>query len=197
MYSKQIFQYTFLKRVFDYIFALLLTPFFLLILVVISIFIVIDSPGNVLFIQDRVGFNSNIFKCFKFRTMYTGTPNISTAEMQVSQISAVTRVGFWLRKTSLDELPQLINILLGQMSFIGPRPALPSQEAVLKMRQISGVDQLLPGITGLAQVRGRDELSDEEKVKFDTEYLHNLGFWNDLQVLIKTFSAVISAKGNR
>ncbi len=194
--AKSLGNYFFIKRLLDLIFALVILLPLIPILFVVGIIIVLDSKGGVLFMQDRVGKEGQIFKCLKFRTMKIGTPNISTAEMLKAGISPITRIGFWLRKTSLDELPQIINILLGQMSFIGPRPALPSQEFVVLMRKNAGVDNLLPGITGLAQVRGRDDLSDAEKVKFDMEYVKNLSLHQDLSILFATILIIFSGRGN-
>ncbi len=190
-------RYRYFKGFLDYLFTLFLIPFFGFLFIIFSFLIMIDSSGGVLFIQNRVGFRGKIFKCYKFRTMKVGTPNVSTEDMQKLGLNPITRVGYWLRKTSLDELPQIINILLGQMSFIGPRPALPSQVSLLQMRQVQGVENILPGITGLAQVRGRDSLSDEEKVKLDTEYYHHFSFSLDMRILYETLHAVLSNKGNK
>ena len=194
-YKKKIYFY--LKIGLDFVFAVSCLPIFLIILLVLAVLIPIDSKGGIFFIQDRVGWCGRTFKCFKFRTMKIGTPNISTQEMQKIGLSPITRVGYWLRRTSLDELPQLLNIFMGQMSFIGPRPALPSQDFVIKMRRDYKVDMLLPGITGLAQVRGRDSLTDFEKVKFDYQYYQEFSFTQDLRILIETIKTVSSNKGNK
>lgn len=171
----------------------LLSPILLMLCVLIKL----DSAGSIFFIQERVGRKGKTFKCFKFRTMKMGTPNISTEEMQKIATSPITKIGHVLRRTSLDELPQILNILLGEMSFVGPRPALPRQDFVVLMRKNAGVDHLYPGITGLAQVRGRDNLSDEQKVKFDMEYLNNFSLLQDVNLLLATFFTVVSGHGNR
>ncbi len=189
--------YSFPKIFFDLLFSIFILPIFLLILPVFYILISLDSRGSTFFIQDRVGSRGKIFKCFKFRTMKINTPNISTEEMERLGLKPITRVGYWLRKTSLDELPQILNVLFGQMSIIGPRPALPSQNSVLKMRRDYAIDNLRPGITGLAQVRGRDSLNDIEKVNFDKQYYDNFSIGQDICILYETINTIISNKGNK
>ena len=133
----------------------------------------------------------------KFRSMRTDTPNCSTAELIALGLEPYTRVGKWLRKTSLDELPQLWNVLTGEMSLVGPRPALPSQTELNAQREVLGVHALRPGITGWAQVNGRDNLSDAEKVARDSEYLKRQSVGLDLWILVRTVAAVFSARGNQ
>ena len=157
----------------------------------------LDSSGPALFKQERVGKNGTSFYLLKFRSMRIGTPNISTAEMQRQSVSPITRVGAFLRRTSLDELPQLWNILRGEMSLVGPRPALPSQTKVNELRKASGADTLLPGITGWAQINGRDELSDEEKAAHDAYYRHHRSLKLDLRILARTIIPVLTGRGNR
>lgn len=156
-----------------------------------------DSPGPALFVQERAGRHHLPFSIYKFRTMRTDTPHLSTEEMQRSGLNPVTRIGAILRRTSLDELPQLLNVLKGEMSLVGPRPALMTQTRVLTLRERAGVDQLLPGITGYAQATGRDDLSDEEKVRRDRFYLENLGPSMDLRVIWLTVRSVFKGTGNK
>jgi lipopolysaccharide/colanic/teichoic acid biosynthesis glycosyltransferase len=189
--------YLTLKRFFDLLFSILLIislfPLFLL----IAALIYFEDKGNPIFTQVRAGRNHIPFMLYKFRSMKLNTPNLSTADLQRSGINPITKIGYFLRKSSLDELPQLLNILQGKMSFIGPRPALMSQEFILKGREITQVNTLYPGITGLAQVNGRDDLSDQEKIKLDAQYLENLGLFQDIKILINTVKAVTSTTGNK
>jgi O-antigen biosynthesis protein WbqP len=163
----------------------------------LALLIRLDSPGPVLFRQLRVGRNGREFVLVKFRSMRIDTPNLSTAELKAAGLEPYTRVGKWLRKTSLDELPQLWNVLVGEMSLVGPRPALPSQTALNEVRERLGVHTLRPGITGWAQVNGRDDLSDEEKVAKDAEYLKQYSIIMDIRIVIRTAAIVFSGKGNR
>lgn len=171
----------------------LASPLLLLIALAVSL----DSPGSALFRQRRVGRNGVPFLLFKFRSMRRDAPNLPTADMLKQTASPVTRVGAFLRRTSLDELPQLVNVLKGEMSLVGPRPALPAQAPLNELRARAGVDALLPGLTGWAQINGRDELSDTQKVAHDTYYLHHRCLRLDLSILSRTFAAVLSGKGNR
>ncbi len=157
----------------------------------------LDSAGPVLFRQERAGRRHQPFHIYKFRSMRADAPHLSTEEMQRSGLNPVTRVGAFLRRTSLDELPQLLNVIRGEMSFVGPRPALMTQAVVLKLREEAGVDQLLPGITGLAQVRGRDDLDDHTKVQYDAEYLRQAGVAMDLQVVAQTVQSVWHGTGTK
>jgi O-antigen biosynthesis protein WbqP len=170
--------------------ALLLLP----VMAGIAIAIKLDSPGPILFKQRRVGTNGDYFEIFKFRTMRIGTPDLPTDEM-LKLPSPVTRVGRLLRATSLDELPQLFNVLLGHMSLVGPRPALYNQTQLTAMRQSCGILRFPPGITGWAQINGRDELPDDVKVELDKWYCDNWHYWLDWKILFSTFSAVASRRG--
>jgi lipopolysaccharide/colanic/teichoic acid biosynthesis glycosyltransferase len=190
-------RYQRVKAVLDVLAALVLVIVFSPILLLVAVAIIIDDPGPSIYRQQRVGRNGNLFTILKFRSMRIGTPSISTEEMQRSGINPFTRIGPLLRKTSLDELPQLFNILRGEMSFIGPRPALPSQVLVNEMRERAGVDILVPGITGLAQVMGRDDLADDVKVAYDAEYADRMSFLFDLRILGLTFKAVVTSRGNK
>lgn len=173
--------------------TLLLTLLPLLLL--IGLAIRLTSPGPALFVQTRAGKQHRPFQIYKFRTMWTGTPQLSTEAMRRSGRGAVTPLGRFLRRSSLDELPQLINIWRGEMSFVGPRPALLTQDEVLRRREALGVHHLPPGITGLAQVTGRDDLSDAEKVSRDARYLRHLGPGTDLLLLLYTFRSLFAGKG--
>lgn len=166
-------------------------------ILVLGLLIRLDSPGPVLFKQQRAGRDHVPFTIYKFRTMRVGTPNLSTEDMVKSGMNPITRLGAVLRRTSLDELPQLLNVLRGDMSLIGPRPALLTQTPVLNLRAASGVDRLRPGITGYAQVTGRDDLPDEEKVERDTAYLQNLSPGMDLTVARLTIRSVLHGTGNK
>ena len=172
---------------------LLLSPLYLL----LALLIRLDSPGPALFIQARAGRRHLPFRIYKFRTMRADAPQLSTEEMQRSGLSPITRLGAFLRRTSLDELPQLLNVLRGEMSLIGPRPALMTQTPVLTLREASGVDVLLPGITGYAQATGRDDLDDQEKVARDDHYLRHIGPSLDLRIVRLTLGSVMKGTGNK
>jgi len=182
-----------IDRLFALIMLIILAPFMLL----IALLIRLSSHGPAIYRQQRVGQKQQLFTICKFRTMRIDTPVLSTEEIQRSGINRVTRVGNILRKTSLDELPQLINILRGEMSFIGPRPALQSQVDLNIKREFLGVHQIRPGVTGLAQVRGRDNLDTETKVTYDAEYCRRMSFWFDLKIVLLTILAILSSRGNK
>jgi O-antigen biosynthesis protein WbqP len=164
------------------------------VLLLIAIAIKADSPGPVIFRQKRVGREGEFFEIYKFRTMRIGTPDLATDQM-LKLPSPITRVGNVLRKTSLDELPQLFNVVNGVMSLVGPRPALYNQTQLTEMRQAAGVLRFLPGITGWAQINGRDELADDVKVAADKWYCDNWDYWLDWRIIFSTFSAVLSKRG--
>jgi O-antigen biosynthesis protein WbqP len=182
------------KRLFDILFCIVGLLLFLIPLILISIVIKLTSKGPALFWSDRVGRNSVIFKMPKFRTMYLGSPNVATHLLKDSN-KLITPVGSFLRKTSLDELPQLWSILKGQMSVVGPRPALFNQYDLIELRKEKGVDQLSPGLTGWAQINGRDEIPNIEKVELDLYYLENNSFLFDLKVVFLTFFKVMKRDG--
>jgi len=182
-----------LDKIAGGVLLVLLSPLFLLLFALIGF----DSRGSAIYRQKRVGRCGRLFTILKFRTMKTGTPTLSTEEMQRQASKPFTRLGPLLRKTNLDELPQLFNILRGEMSFIGPRPALPSQTDVNTLREELGADAVRPGITGLAQVMGRDDLDTPTKVGYDAEYCRRLSFGFDLLILLRTLGAVLSARGNK
>ncbi|MFB9995355.1 sugar transferase [Deinococcus oregonensis] len=164
-------------------------------LLVLALVIFLDDPGPVLFKQERAGRWHRPFTIYKFRTMKRDTPSISTEEMRRLGLTPYTRFGPFLRRSSLDELPQLLNVLLGEMSLVGPRPALLTQQAVLAGREDLGVHQLRPGITGLAQVTGRDDLQDAQKVERDFIYLRHLDPLTDVLILIYTLRSLTGARG--
>ncbi len=183
-----------MKRVFDLVLAIVvgLILFFPIILVVILV--KLTSKGAVLYWSDRVGKNNKIFKMPKFRSMKIDTPAVAT-HLLVNPKSALTSIGDFLRKSSLDELPQLWSILKGDMSFVGPRPALFNQDDLIALRTAQGVDKLVPGLTGWAQINGRDELPIPDKVVLDVEYLHKQAFWFDIKILWLTFLKVLRRDG--
>jgi O-antigen biosynthesis protein WbqP len=179
-----------LKRIFDFLFAL-----FLIILLAAPIFFLwiairLTSKGPAIYWSDRVGKNNILFKMPKFRSMIMNTPQIATHLLKNPK-SYLTPMGSFLRKYSLDEIPQLFSILIGQMSFVGPRPALFNQTDLIKMRNKAGISLLCPGLTGWAQVNGRDELNLKEKVDLEIEYMQRLSFIFDLKILWMTFFKVI------
>ena len=190
-------RYLRLKSTLDWLLALILLIVLAPIMLFIALLIRLDSRGPACYRQQRVGQGKQPFTILKFRTMRSDTPDLSTEEMQRRGLNPVTRVGKVLRKTSLDELPQLLNILRGEMSFIGPRPALPSQVDVNTRRELFGVHQVRPGITGLAQVMGRDDLDTDTKVNYDADYCRRMSLWFDARLIIMTFAAIISSHGNK
>lgn len=164
------------------------------VLIVSAVLIKLDSPGPVIFRQKRVGSNGEFFEIYKFRTMRQGTPDLPTDQMQKLP-SPITKIGAILRKTSIDELPQLFNVLRGEMSLVGPRPALYNQTDLTAMRQEAGVLTFPPGITGWAQVNGRDELPDDVKVSYDKWYVDNWNYWLDWRIMFATVSTVLTSRG--
>ena len=179
-----------LKRFSDVVFASSALLVFLVPVVFVAIFVYFTSPGPILYCSNRVGKNNLIFRMPKFRTMRVDTPAMATHLMS-NPDDYVTPVGKFLRKTSLDELPQLWTILIGDMSVVGPRPALYNQEDLIALRTEQGVDKLVPGLTGWAQVNGRDELPIPEKVKLDVEYLQKHSFMMDLKIIWFTLLKVL------
>jgi len=178
------------KRLFDLVLALCAAVILLLPLMVVALAVRLTSPGPVLYWSDRVGKGNRIFKMPKFRSMRMGTPAVATHMLQDPK-AYLTPIGSFLRKSSLDELPQLWSIIRGDMSFVGPRPALFNQNDLIALRSQYGVDELLPGLTGWAQVNGRDELPIPQKVQFDAEYLRRQSLWFDMKIIGLTFYRVI------
>ena len=183
-----------MKRFFDLLLGLLVTVILLFPILVIALLVWLSSSGPALYWSDRVGQNNKIFKMPKFRSMRLGTPDVAT-QLLVNPKAYLTPIGSFLRKSSLDELPQLWSILLGDMSFVGPRPALFNQYDLIELRRQKGVCNLVPGLTGWAQVNGRDELPIPLKVELDTEYLHRQSFWFDIKILGLTFLKVVERRG--
>ena len=163
-------------------------------ILVIAFLIKISSKGPILYWSNRVGLRNDIFSMPKFRTMKVQTPELATNELPNPR-SYITKIGYYLRRYSLDEIPQIYSVLSGNMALIGPRPALYNQDDLIAMRTKKGVDKLLPGITGWAQVNGRDELSIPDKVALDVEYLNHQSFWFDIKILWITFSKVVKRDG--
>jgi len=183
-----------MKRIFDFSLAAVVALVLLLPISFIFFAIRLSSIGPALYWSDRVGQNNRIFKMPKFRSMRVGTPAVAT-HLLVDPKSHLTPIGSFLRKSSLDELPQLWSILVGDMSFVGPRPALFNQQDLIDLRTAQGVHELVPGLTGWAQVNGRDELPIPQKVALDAEYLVHRGFWFDLRILWMTFLKVVQRDG--
>ena len=183
-----------MKRLFDLLLGLMVATLLFVPLVVIAMLVRMTSPGPALYWSDRVGQHNKIFKMPKFRTMRMGTPAVAT-HLLANPMSHLTPIGSFLRKSSLDELPQLWSILVGDMSFVGPRPALFNQHDLIDLRTRKGVYTLLPGLTGWAQVNGRDELPIPRKVELDAEYLQCRSFWFDIKILWLTFLKVVQRDG--
>ncbi len=179
-----------MKRVFDLTLCLMMTIFLFFPFLVVALLVKTSSKGPILYWSDRVGQNNRVFKMPKFRSMRLGTPVVAT-DLLVNPEVYLTPIGSFLRKSSIDELPQLWSIWKGDMSFVGPRPALFNQHDLIKLRTDHGVHTLVPGLTGWAQVNGRDSVSLCEKVKFDTEYFERRSFLFDLRIIIMTFIETI------
>ncbi len=183
-----------MKRLFDLALAVMAVVILLVPIFLVAILVKFTSKGAVLYWSDRVGRNNHIFKMPKFRSMKIDTPAVATHLLKDPK-SVLTPIGDFLRKSSLDELPQLWSILKGDMSFVGPRPALFNQDDLIALRTEKGVDKLLPGLTGWAQVNGRDELPIPQKVDLDFEYLQKCSFIFDFKILWITFLKVIKRSG--
>ena len=189
--------YPFIKRGADVVLSLLalicLSPVYLLVALAVKL----TSPGPVLFRQKRVGRGGRLFTIYKFRTMRTDTPRDTATHLLQDPSRYITRVGAFLRRSSLDELPQFFNVLKGDMSIVGPRPALYNQDDLIAAREKAGVDAVRPGITGLAQINGRDELPIPVKVRYDREYVENLSLKMDARCFVGTIWSVLRAEGVR
>lgn len=183
-----------MKRLFDLTLALCAAVILALPIALVAVAVRLTSPGPALYWSNRVGRNNKIFRMPKFRSMRVGTPAVAT-HLLTDPKAHLTPIGSFLRKSSLDELPQLWSILTGDMSFVGPRPALFNQEDLIALRTQCGVHQLVPGLTGWAQVNGRDELPIPQKVALDAEYLQRQGLWFDIQILWLTFLKVVQRDG--
>ncbi len=179
-----------MKRFFDFTVSLLLIIVLSPIFLIISLIVLIDAGSPVVFKQYRVGKGNKLFYIYKFRTMKNNTRNIATAKLKEAD-RQITKSGRFLRKTSLDELPQLVNVLLGHMSFVGPRPLIPEEKEIRNLRKKYNVYSVRPGITGWAQVNGRDMLSNKEKALFDKEYIDKQSLWLDIKIMFKTVAVVL------
>lgn len=179
-----------LNRLFALIVIIILSPIFL----AVALAILIEDGSPIFFKQKRVGINYTFFHIYKFRSMKKNTPNVATHLLN-NPDQYLLNIGKFIRKTSLDELPNLINIIKGEMVFVGPRPALYNQHDLMDFRVATGVSKLKPGITGWAQINGRDELTIPQKVQLEQEYLYKKSFLFDLEIIIKTFANVLIRKG--
>ena len=183
-----------MKRLFDLLLALFAAVILAVPVLVVALMVKLTSPGPALYWSDRVGRHNRIFKMPKFRSMRIGTPAVATHLLKDPKVY-LTPIGSFLRKSSLDELPQLWSILAGDMSFVGPRPALFNQDDLIALRTEHGVHELVPGLTGWAQINGRDELPIPEKVKLDAEYLRRRSLGFDIRILWLTFVKVLRSDG--
>lgn len=180
----------FFKRAFDIVFATLLLIVFIIPIVIIGVTIKLSDSGTPFFVQKRYGRADKQFSLIKFRTMRMGTPIVSNSEFR-DMDSYVTLLGKFLRETSLDEIPQIFNVIRGEMSFIGPRPLADTDYEVVKLRSKNGANNVRPGITGLAQVKGRNKLSNLEKSQFDGQYANNISLWLDVKIVFLTIFKVL------
>ena len=183
-----------MKRCFDLFLVVFAISFFLLPIFLLAFFVKLTSSGPVIYWSNRVGLNNAIFRMPKFRTYILGTPTVAS-NLLIESNKYLTPIGKFLRKNSLDELPQLWSILVGDMSFVGPRPALFNQNELIKLRTELNIHLLVPGLTGWAQVNGRDELTITEKVKLDLCYLQKQSLWFDIRIIWKTFYKVVGRVG--
>lgn len=181
-----------MKKLVEILFSIIFIIILAMPMLIISILILIDSKGPIIHWSERIGVNNKIFLMPKFRTMHFDTPQIATHLITTNKIN-VTKIGYYLRKFSLDEFPQLYSIINNDMSFVGPRPALFNQEDLIKLRTKNHVHKIKPGITGWAQVNGRDEISILKKVELDTFYLTNRNLFLDIKIIFLTIFKVISS----
>jgi O-antigen biosynthesis protein WbqP len=179
-----------INRLIAFIILIILSPIFL----INSLAILIEDGFPVFFKQKRIGINYSFFNIYKFRSMKKNTPNVATHLLKNPE-QYLLKIGKFIRKTSLDELPNLINIIKGEMVFVGPRPALYNQDDLMFLRVATGVDKLKPGITGWAQINGRDDISIEKKVQLEQEYMNKRSTLFDIEIIIKTFTNVLFSKG--
>lgn len=187
--------YAVIKRIIDFILSLIAMILLSWLFVILIVLIKIDSKGPILFKQKRVGIHKKHFKIYKFRTMRTDTPKDMPTHMLKNPEQFITKVGKFLRKTSLDELPQLLNIIKGDMAIVGPRPALWNQYDLIEERDKYGANDVLPGLTGWAQINGRDELEIPVKAALDGEYIKKMGFIMDVRCIFGTVKSVLKHEG--
>ena len=193
--SKADTAYSSLKRFLDFIIALAAILALSPIMALVAIVVAIDTKGSPIFVQERMGRHSVPFKIYKFRSMSVHAPaNVATHKLENAD-QYISRIGHLIRKTSLDELPQLINVLKGDMSFVGPRPVVLSERDLIRLRRRNGADRVRPGITGLAQVSGRDTVTIREKARYDAQYAKSYSFKADLSILFKTAKQVVVSEG--
>lgn len=187
------------KRVLDMIIVILLFPLFLAISAMVSLAIKADSPGQILYVQKRIGKGGKLIRMYKFRTMKTNNININKKDFEkifkLKEDPRITRVGSFLRKSSLDEIPQVLNILKGEMSLVGPRPIIPDEIKCLSERDMRYYISTEPGLTGLWQVSGRNNLSYKKRIRLNNYYVKNQSLWLDIKIIIKTIKVVISREG--
>ncbi|MBR3588526.1 MAG: sugar transferase [Clostridia bacterium] len=184
-----------MKRFFDFIFSLLALIILSPVILVLSLLVLISSGRPVIFKQERVGYKNRLFTIYKFRTMKNGMRQTKTEDLTDEEVeNDITLIGRILRKLSIDELPQLLNILKGDMSFVGPRPLIPQEKEIRKLREKYNVFSVRPGITGWAQVNGRDFISDEQKALLDKEYVENHSLMMDIKIMFKTVWVVLAGK---
>ena len=183
-----------MKRIFDFLMSLIAIIILSPVILIVALAVKFTSPGPILFKQRRIGKDNVEFEIYKFRTMRIDTPNVPTHLLENPE-QWITPVGKFLRKTSLDELPQLFNILKGEMSIVGPRPALYNQSDLRDMRTAVGVHKLIPGLTGWAQINGRDEIPLSLKVRLDKEYLDRKSFLFDIKIIFMTVLSVLKSDG--
>lgn len=188
MYRKYI------KRFLDIVFSIILIVIFSFPILVLGLIVYISDWNNPFFVQTRYGLNSESFDIIKIRTMKVNTPEIANGDFKDMRLY-LTPIGRFLRRTSLDELPQLINVLMGEMSFVGPRPLAFTDQEVVDLRKSSGADQVRPGITGLAQINGRNHISNSMKANYDYQYFTKVSVWLDLYILTKTVCDVFKQSG--
>ncbi len=182
------------KRFFDFVLGLLASLLLIVPILLVAMLVRCTSPGPILYWSKRVGQHNRIFKMPKFRSMHVGTPLVAT-HLLTNPNSQLTPIGSFLRKSSIDELPQLWSILIGDMSFVGPRPALFNQYDLIELRNKKNVQCLIPGLTGWAQINGRDILSIDQKVELDAEYMKDQTFWFDIKILWITFLNILNRDG--
>lgn len=187
--------YEILKRFFDVVLSFIAIVVFSWLLIIIAFFVKAEDRGNIFFKQKRIGKNKEEFYIYKFRTMSVNTPKDVPTHLLDNPQSYITKIGGFLRKTSLDELPQLFNILKGDMSIVGPRPALWNQYDLIELRDENGSNSIRPGLTGWAQINGRDELPIDVKAAYDGEYIKKMSLAFDIKIILMTVVSVFTSKG--